>query len=304
MWKESLPPVIKSRLSKHSSALPYLNLVSYGDFATNLDYVLVSPHSSDGSAAFWQICKSLKDTKNWPSYETYLAVEKDSGAWDLTLALANQLQSLGYQVLCIELAYPRGLLDGGRLLEHALRPVLDPEMSELLGPQLLQIHQLVLSFVSTIYHLINEQKARLIDIHSMASFDAQLANFTLDHENIEEYVAAYVNEQDSQRQRGIDLIYRDASGKIIGSEALATSVRETYAAQNIVVAENEPYCAEKAYLMYQHMKNCPAIAIDYPKHEFVSNRSLENLNLKKVQIDKKAITFHAKILAQALDTII
>jgi|GEM_PF-3120033 hypothetical protein len=236
----------------------------------------VSPHGADAKdflAAFPEIQEDPQLVSIWPLFESYLAIERDTGAHELAHAIAHFINRR-YDVPCLvaEVTYPRAIVDGGRLIDHCLRHCLPTALFVRLKKDFLALHRHTLDYMEALYQrLAGFDAAYLIDVHTMASFcpaddqgrrTIQPVSFQL----LEDYVDQFMNARNHLYQRRIDLITADARGQILADPALTAAIAASLAAAGYPLASNEPYHAAPAFLSYQHLQRARALSFDVPKH--------------------------------------
>ncbi len=271
--------------------------------------IVVVPHGADAKEFFRffpEIPKHVEMQKIWPLFLSYLEIERDGGAGELAHALAQQLAS-HYQIktLVVELDYPRGLVDGGRLRNHCLRPCLPPQLMVELKDALIAIHETTLNYMDKLYSIIEgEPSCYLIDVHTMASFcpvdaSGKRSTFGVSFPQLEAYVDQYLNAYNHDYQRKIDLICSDEQGQLLADPELLACVKEALTEETYACLENEPYHAAPIYLSYQHMQKVPSLSLDIPKH-LIAAGGKEGLRLDQMAIDSKALQTLANCLAKGI----
>lgn len=238
--------------------------------------LLISPHgagATDFLAAFPEIAADPQLDAIWPLFETYLAIERDVGADELTHAIAHGL-ARRYDVPAhvLELNYPRAIIDGGRLLQHCLRPCLPTALFVRLKERFLALHAETLARVEALYAEVRRGTYTfLIDVHTMASFcpvDAEgtRAILPVSFPRLEDYVLQFLEARDHSYRRSVDLITADDHGQRWADPLLIQEFQKALAADRFPQLENIPYCASAAFLSHLHIKSVPAISFDVPKH--------------------------------------
>ena len=271
--------------------------------------VLVVPHGADADEFlrfFPEIRADPELAKVWPLFLTYLEIERDGGASELSHALAFRLAShYNIRTLVVELDYPRGLVDGGRLRDHCLRPCLPASLMAQLKDAMLSVHETTLHYMDRLYEKIEEEPSCfLIDIHTMATYcpvDASgLKNtFPVSFPRLEAHVDQYLNAYHHAYQRKIDLICADAQGLKLADPQLLCAVQQALQSEGFVCLENEPYHAAPIYLSYQHMQKVPSLSLDVPKH-LIAAGGADALRLDQLVIDPEALRSLANCLAKGI----
>ena len=238
--------------------------------------LLISPHGADAKDfldAFPAIEADPQLQAVWPLFETYLAIERDVGADELTHAIAHNLArrfDIPCQVVCVN--YPRAIIDGGRLLDHCLRSCLPTALFVQLKAGMLALHQRTLQRVDELYAELRSGAARyLIDVHTMASFCPLDGNGTryilpVSFNRLEDYVTQFIEARNHQHRRCIDLITADEHGQRWADPQLIAAFQDALRTAGYALLENMPYCASSAFLSAQHLRSVPSISFDVPKH--------------------------------------
>ena len=104
--------------------------------------MILSPHGSSGENFFREFPEILNHEKIQEKKEEflrYIELEKDSGATELCHEIAQHLETEAIGSIVVELEYPRGILDGGRVLEKCIRDALPRDLGEQLNSRFLII---------------------------------------------------------------------------------------------------------------------------------------------------------------------
>lgn len=261
--------------------------------------VLTVPHGASAREFlehFPEIEADPQLQKVWPLFQSYLQIEQDFGATELAHSLAFEMQaSYGISTRVVELNYPRGIVDGGRLRGHGLRSCLPTELFCRLQERFSEIHEDSLKYMDDLYKEFSKENCFLLDLHTMASYcpvDAagKKSTFPISFPRLEDYVNQYFNAQNHAFARKIDLICSDEKGRKLAHPVLLSAVaRELYEA-GYACLENEPYHAAPIYLSHQHMQMVPSLSIDVPKHLVASGVELDQLSLNPQGIQRLAFT--------------
>ncbi len=284
-----------------------LNITHFASDESPLSFLIVSPHSSQGNNFFNEYPQIFDhpEVKNKSDvFKTYIKIESDFGAQELAHAIAKQVHERGFTCIVCELDYPRGLLDGGRQLDHCLREALPASVLDNHQEDWLQIHQNSLTVLDELYDRLNKSEGLLLDIHTMASFspmkEGKEHTFKETFDNLESYCQQFLQAPKTQENlRSIDIISQDGSGNEIGCNFLKNFLALGFREAGIDFVENHPYVAEPAFLMNRHLLNTRGIAIDVPKHMLANIRRPQELNLDTIQLDENKIEGLARIIAKA-----
>ncbi len=277
----------------------------------NQELILTVPHGS-GADSFLEHFPEIQchpDLERvWPLFRTYLEIERDTGASELAHAIARNIcLNFQHQVHVLEMNYPRGILDGGRLRGHALRHCLPQKLMESIQGRLEELHDNSLRRVDEVYALMAQKAPRhalLVDIHTMASFcpvdeSGRRSTFPISFARLEDYVNQYLEAKNHHYQRKIDLICADEKGHLLADDKLLSEMKSALEAAGYDCLENQPYHAAPIYLSYQHMKMVPSLSIDVPKHDLVFSDRYE-YELDNLDLDPTKVQSMAKVMAGAI----
>ncbi len=273
--------------------------------------VLVSPHGADASdflAAFPEIEADRQMQALWPLFMTYLGIERDVGADELGHAIAHSL-ARQYDLSChvIEINYPRGIVDGGRLMDHCLRSCLPTALFMHLKQEFFALHRATLVHMETIYRELKSRPgSMMIDVHTMASFcpvDGNGERYILpvSFHRLEDYVTQFLEARNHSYRRSLDLITADDQGRLLADPDLLRHVEQAFQRQGYPYLQNNPYCAAPAYLSHQHMQRVPGLSLDVPKHLLSSwAPDFTDYQLDEVPLDAQKIEALASCVAGAI----
>lgn len=272
---------------------------------------LTVPHGSDATAflaAFPEIQQHPEIEPILPLFKSYLALERDIGAADLAHALAHLLlRACDVSVLVLETNYPRGIIDGGRVMDHCIRSCLPTALLSRLRGAFELVHRQTLATMEGLYtRLAAAPWTFLLDVHSMANFcptDAlgQRSTIPVSFPRLEDYVEQFLQASDKTYQRKIDLITCDGEGRELAAPELRAAIAAALAAGGYTFAFNEPYVAEAAFLSHQHMSRVPALSIDVPKHLLcLPDHQGAETPLDELAVDPERVAALALCLAKGL----
>ncbi|MBC7662006.1 MAG: hypothetical protein H7249_20115 [Chitinophagaceae bacterium] len=271
--------------------------------------VFVVPHgagSNDFLRHFPELPADPQLQNVWPLFLSYLEIERDAGATEIAHAAAAKLAAhYAITALVVELNYPRGLVDGGRLRDHALRHCLPEPLATGLQKKMLDVHETSLLYMDRLYEsMAHDHASFLIDVHTMASFcpvDAtgQKKTFPVSFDRLQEYIDQYLHAHRYRCQRKIDLICSDEQGRKLADTMLLATLTDSLREASYEYLENEPYHAAPMYLSYQHMQKVPSISLDVPKHLVMFGNAADHV-LDQLKIDPAAIDRLAATLARGI----
>jgi hypothetical protein len=259
--------------------------------------VLTVPHGA-GFEKFLDVFPIIKTNadlqKAWPTFMSYLAIEQDLGASEIAHAVAYELQLDNVAAHVVEVNYPRGIVDGGRLRDHCLRDCLPSTLAESLREELLSLHDQSLAFMDQLYAGLTG-KVYLLDVHTMASFCpvdhlGRKRTFPVTFARLQGYVDQYLRASAYAHQRKIDLICSDESGHRLADPHLLSSIANALHHRGYAYLENEPYHAAPIYLSHQHMQRVPGLSIDIPKDLVARGEELDRLTIDAPKVKRLAQT--------------
>lgn len=261
--------------------------------------LLLTPHGANHhwlAAKFPQINDALTE-----SYIKYLHIERDFGVNELARSLANKLSSIGFHVEIAETLYHRGILDGGRVIEHCIRNTLPERLNEQLAPLLLGVHMNATNAIKQKCISLPVSKGVVIDLHTMASFSPSTddSNELPKYENILKYVWAYTQGSERNSLRSIDILTEDENGDLAADKELAEITYDVFKKAGHRVGFNSPYRNDTKYMMNQYFKLARGMAIDFPKHLLVRG-DLNNMKLENLEVDDEKIMGISELLNGAI----
>ena len=275
----------------------------------DFEVLIVSPHSSEGKAFFEkfpQILEHPEISKHSELMNRYLRIEADRGASELSLSLAQFLEAKGIAAMVLELDYPRGIVDGGRILDHCLRSCLPLDISDFLEDEFRKMHQSSLKQLKHFHDEINERGGLVIDMHTMASYSPMQEGVEKTEresfESLERYCQQFIEAPKTEENlRQFDVITEDGEGNLIADPVLREELINLLFEHNIPYKENHPYFAYPAFLMNTHLTRCPAIAIDIPKHFIATTDGPEDFDLENFKISQEKVDSLSSLIALAIE---
>lgn len=270
--------------------------------------LIASPHGSIGEPffeAFKDIAEHTQIQEHWQTFKTYLKIEQDYGANELSHRLASALLDLGIPSMVMEMEYPRAIVDGGRVMDHCLRNALPLDLESHFEADFRKMHQKSLAHLSTLHEKIQRQQGLVIDMHTMASFspmnDGKIETQKESFEGLKEYCEQFLNApKTEENMRYLDIITEDGNGNYIADRELAEGIALGLKAEGVAYKENIPYYAYPAFLMHTHLTTCPGVAIDVPKHYIASYKHLDDFMLDCIQLDLNKIDRLVEVFANAI----
>ena len=273
-----------------------------------LKALIISPHG-DGATTLLRNFPKILPTQGplQELFEAYLRLEQDIGATEICKEAAVILEQAGVGTTVFTMDYPRGILDGGRTLEHCIRNVLPVTLSKELNPQFKKIHSTTIKRLQELYTTLNTNKGLLIDIHTMASFnpcssDGNPVTQHITPHNLTEYVEQYAGAPRTlENLRSFDIITSDDDGKYLADSQLEKSLTKRLEQMGETYAYNHPYAASKHFMMYPNLTNTHGLCIDIPKH--LLSKHHENpldFAIEDFETCPKRIQRYGKIIADSL----
>lgn len=262
--------------------------------------LLLTPHGAD---YHWLV-------KQYPAlneilsdeYIEFLKIEQDFGINEFAVTLANTLNLIGIEVILIKTLYHRGILDGGRIIEWALRDTLPPGIKQALKNDFTELHRNSVDLIKEQCALIKSDGGFVVDLHTMAPFSPKLTDSFDGHaswDNIKDYVENFKLANNKDFLRPIDILTKDENNYQVTDEQLSNSVYTSLKNNSYDVEFNKPYENNTKYMMNTYLNIADGVAIDFPKHLF-SKDSLDQFNLSKFELCEEKMTKLAKIIAEPI----
>lgn len=262
--------------------------------------LILIPHGAD----YHWIVKQFPDLSALltEDYISYLKIEADHGATELAHAIANHLNPKGVEVIIIKTLYNRGVLDGGRVKDYAVRNSLPRAIKEKLEKELLDLHEQSVNFIKEHCALIAADGGFVLDLHTMApvcpvfkSEDEKHAHY----ESIGEYTKRFIYPGSFNNLRPVDILSEDENGKVITDEQLSSLVFDNLKQAGLEVEFNFPYKNHSMYMMNEYLSIANGIAIDFPKH-LISVGSISDFKLDNFEIDSLKLSAIAEAISNAV----
>jgi hypothetical protein len=260
---------------------------------------ILLPHAADYRwmlRTFPSLGKYMTD-----SFIDYLRIEQDFGSEELAHYTAQELNRRGIEVEVVKTAYNRGLLDGGRYPDWALRSALPSVFKEKNSTQLLRLHKTTTELISEKCLLTEASGGFVIDLHTMAPKNP---TFTLEehehpsHETITEYVEAFCRKEPFQEYRPVDILTKDEHGNQVTDEKLSKLIHNVFVENGFTASFNEPYSNHTRYMMNHYLSISSGVAIDIPKH-LIAEGSTTDFSLKSFDLCYEKIKTISKLIAEA-----
>lgn len=244
----------------------------YGNPKASLKVLLVVPHGASGFEVFFKRFPEILDHPEIRdlngAFERFLAIEQDRGSSELSHSIARHLEKLvpDLGIRVTELSYPRGILDGGRIVSHCLRPFLPNSLAGALNGAFIRIHEESVRTVLQQVKEVSDSGGCTLDIHTMASYSP---TESLEKYNAWDHLVSYTRAFDQASQSGtlrsFDMITADGHGEEIACSLLRQNLKSALE-KEFDLAFNDPYAAMKHFMMNVYMCQGPGIALDLPKH--------------------------------------
>ena len=263
-----------------------------------IDLLITSPHGCWGEPFFQlfpEILQHHEIVKKEKTFRNYLNIEHDKGASDIGISIARHFHEsfgLDKRVVFVEILYPRGILDGGRLLSHCLRKSLPTDLMHFKKKVFLDIHDNTLVKIDELLEEVQAAKGRIIDIHTMApSSPKEQVSSTMGLQecfaNLDDYVSGYLETSNDVtcEKRPIDLMTQLQDGTVIADEQFAEQCLKEFTAYDLQAELNHPYSCANFYLAGYMFRKCRGLAIDVPKHLLAKDP--QNFRLEDFEVCSK-----------------
>ena len=262
---------------------------------------ILTPHAADHKWMF-KTFPALKNYKNF-DFDDYLRIEQDYGSTELAHQTAIELNKLNINVEILKTNYNRGLLDGGRQLEWALRSALPEEFRREFQQDLIDLHSRTVELISEKCLLTESEGGLVLDLHTMAPnnpvFDLPEHEFPT-FENLRSYVDGFSKKNPFDPVRPIDILTEDENGTQVTDKALSQLIFNGFSENGYDVAFNKPYTNHSRYMMNHYLNIATGVAIDIPKHLIAVEKGVD-FSLRSFELDFLKIKKLAKIIANALN---
>ncbi len=184
----------------------YLTVHSYGDQqGLRPHLVMTVPHDGDGLEFLKPESRARLRSAIPADDETlaaFLGIERDVGSFELAQAVAKILAertSGAFRSRIVRIGFPRGILDGNRVSDMAVRNVFQPDSDGVTGV-LGGIHKRTIADVAQIINDIHPN-GMFMDVHTMAPFTpVRTVGETPD--GLKDYVRAYTDPRGRGARRG------------------------------------------------------------------------------------------------------
>ncbi|MBI4143023.1 hypothetical protein HY480_04070 [Candidatus Uhrbacteria bacterium] len=239
-----------------------------------LDVILLCPHGG-GHEQFLgcypevaRACPASDDV-----LRTYLAVERDVGSSELAHAIARAIarQPIGVHIEVLDITFPRGILDGNRIPERAIRAVFDHAAHPDLVAALRNEHRFACAVVEDRLAVLGGDGI-VVDLHTMAPYSPRTTPGSPTEAAVEtpttlaEYTAAYRDRVRWGTRRAVDVVTTVAGTTTnIADPVLLTNLRSSLTRTSVPFRENDPYPTAEHVLTTSYLRQHRGIAIDVPK---------------------------------------
>lgn len=267
-------------------------------------FIVVDPHGADFSN-FLNLHPEIQEhaevQRNIDLFKKYLSIERDLGATDLAHSLAQKIaisSGNGVEVLSIE--YPRGLLDGGREENFAVRCALPKSLLQKYSPQWTKLHLETIKRVENKI-IASDQDCLVVDVHTMSKYDflrfvdGKPISESVTWECLGDYVKAFTDARETTRP--FNILCRDESNQFTSCPKIVDRLKEQLAAEAVRFEEDVPYRIMKRYRSHTYLNIRRGIAIDLPK-TFIS-KDQESYRLEHLEVDEKKVKYWGQLLANA-----
>lgn len=292
--------------------MPYevVTISRYGKAVRPLAVLVVS-HDGDGTSfleAFPELMSVVPASRE--VFGRYLALERDVGSAGLAHRVATRLmreEDVVHRVDVVEVNLPRGIIDGNRVSERAVRNVFDHAAHPMIVTALQELHHRAIQAVRAVLENL-ELDGLFIDVHTMAPYspdcNSQSSTEAVGETptTLEDYIDAYTNRARWGERRYLDLVTcTDRDPTVLAYPPLLDAFTERLGAADIVFRLNHPYPTSAHVLSTRYLERYRGLVIDVPKDYLVAQRAEEGgFDLLNVKPDPQAVARLAAPLADAL----
>ena len=268
-------------------------------------FLIINPHGADFrlfKSRFPEIYEHTKVKSRMELFQLYLAIERDLGATELSHSIASSLaKNLEIGVEIISIDYPRGIVDGGRDPQFAIRSALPDEILSDLFERFKNIH---IDATSTIEAkiLATPQDCIILDVHTMSTFeylrelDGKKIPEVISWETMEQYVRSFTEAM--QVERSLNILCRDESNTFRASQQIVAELKNALTSLGIRHEEDNPYRILKRYKSHRYFGFRRGLAVDIPKSYLCKDQAI--YSLEKLEVDQPKVDYWGKIIAEVL----
>lgn len=257
-----------------------------------LDCLLMVPHGDRGDEfleAYPEFEEKGISATSPALLRRYLRLEQDVGSKEIALKIQEVVGDL-CKVGVLTLNYPRGILDGNRVPNRAIRNFFLWHKSPELEKELLDLHE-------EAWQVIKATLARLtgvlIDVHTMSHHQPRSKPSECP-ENLLPYMQSYLDEKEYGPDRPFDLITsrrkseEDSTLVSIADELLTDALRIRLLEEGLPVGFNNPYMAEPHLRTTKLLERTGrGIGLDIPKRIVLAG---DNFGIRNPLISQAGLT--------------
>ncbi|MDO8425289.1 MAG: hypothetical protein Q7T01_02130 [bacterium] len=271
--------------------------------------VLLSPH--DGPME-WFVgeCPALLAAcpADAETLARFCALERDVGATALAHRIATLLVERGVvRVDVVEVCLPRGIVDGNRLTERALRNIFPADAYPDLVRYLHASHASVLTSVRESLALLSPTGI-FVDVHTMAPYtpavDPQSPTETIaEHPDaLHHVIETWTNRARWRERRHVDVVTRlSGTDALLADPLLRVALVRYLSEHEVPWRENLPYPTAEHVLTTHYLRQRRGVAIDVPKDVLgATPAEHESFDLLAPTIDAQRVGRIAEPVASAI----
>lgn len=274
------------------------------------DLIITCPHAEIGKGfveydypAISQLVKLDKE-----DFDDFLSIEYDFGTHSLSHAIAQKLYSkYNLSTLIVEPAFPRSIIDAGRLYPNCIRNIIDYDQHPELRESLVELYNQYMQQLCHVVAMAKNYGAISIDLHTMSSYSPNViqeryAEAVIETpDTLKEYINLYKNAHKEGEKRVTELFTGDTRNGIFALKELLESLSGELQQANIDIVYDKPYILAEHLVAHYLVCELQTVCIDIPKDILSKTTTVdENYDIARLEIDRKKLDSVANIFAKAV----
>jgi hypothetical protein len=274
------------------------------------DLIITCPHAEIGKGfveydypAISQLVKLDKE-----NFDDFLSIEYDFGTHSLSHVIAQKLYSkYNLSTLIVEPAFPRSIIDAGRLYPNCIRNIIDYDQHPELRESLVELYNQYMQQLCHVVAMAKNYGAISIDLHTMSSYSPNViqeryAEAVIETpDTLKEYINLYKNAHKEGEKRVTELFTGDTRNGIFALKELLESLSGELQQANIDIVYDKPYILAEHLVAHYLVCELQTVCIDIPKDILSKTTTVdENYDIARLEIDREKLDSVANIFAKAV----
>lgn len=240
----------------------------YGDPEKPLDLVINCPHGYSGKEfleTFPQVRELFSQIPN-DVFHKYLSLEMDFGEFELAKVLAEILsQDLNIAVLYVQC--DRGILDGNRIVEYAVRRIFDHEKHPRTRGMIREMSEQIATNISEFTQNRLAPHGFFLDLHTMWPTSQRVSPQRFESaETLEKYVDLLLDYENQEKNRCINFLLSNQEEEVIADKKRTEIITKQLEKDGFCSVFDEPYFFTHSTLSAQYYQFFPGVSIDLPRN--------------------------------------